>query len=201
MAVKANAETIVEGKAGATPRDRYAELLVIVIVAVALIVAWGVKAGAQARAVHINIDGFQASYGHNWIREQVSAPTILTITDPGAGARFRTTISVQKFANSDSNEDMARALNQARIQEQELFKFIKGETIQWRGRETYRNHFAYVYVNPDLLNSQVPVVLHGVDYVFQHGAATYVITLLADESVYDQAIDDFERFLALVTPG
>jgi hypothetical protein len=57
-----------------------------------------------------------------------------------------------------------------------------------------------VYVSPDLLNPAVPVVLHGVDYVFQHGAATYVITFLADEHVYDQAWGQFERFLRAFSP-
>ena len=192
---------IIEGKAGATPRDRYAELLVFIVVAVALLVAWGVKAGAEARAVHIDVKGFQASYGHDWIRGKAAAPTILRISDPGSGARFRTTIAVQKLENAETDEQVARALNQARLRDKDFFQFLDGETIQWRGRDTYRNHFAYVYVSPDLLNPQVPVVLHGVDYVFQHGAVTYIITLLADENVYDEALVEFERFLDSVTPG
>ena len=74
---------IVEGKAGATPRDRYAELLVFLGVFIALLVAWGVKAGAQARAVHIDVDGFQASYGHDWIRKKTAAPEISNAAPTG----------------------------------------------------------------------------------------------------------------------
>ncbi|MBN1582641.1 MAG: hypothetical protein JXA89_18165 [Anaerolineae bacterium] len=192
---------ITEGKAGATPRDRYAELLVIIVVLIALLVAWGVKAGAQARAVHININGFQASYGHDWIRQETVTPEILRIFDPGSGARFGTTIIVTRLDHTDTNEQVARVFNQERLRNQDFFQFLDGETIQWRGRETYRNQFAYVYVSPDLLNPQLPVVLHGMDYVFQNGATTYVVTLLVDESVYQDALVEFGRFLDSVTPG
>ena len=191
----------VEGKAGAAPRDRYAEVLVIIVVAAALLVAWGVKAGAEARAVHIEVEGVKASYGHNWIREESTSPQVLKIVDPGAGARFRTTITVTKLEDAESNEETAQALNQTRLTKKELYRLLTGEIIQWRGRETYRNDFAYVYVSPDLLNPKVPVVLRGVDYIFQHGSVTYTITCLADESVYDEALVEFERFLKSFAPG
>lgn len=189
-----------EGKAGATPRDRYAELLVIIVVIAALILAWGVKAGAEARAVHIEVEGFKASYGYNWHRETATSPYILAISDPASGARFHTTITVQKLTNAGSNEVIARSLNQARLQDWELYRALKEESIQWRGQQAYRNTFAYVYVSPDLLNPEVPVVLHGVDHIFQYGSNTYIITCQADESVYDKAMVQFERFLASVTP-
>jgi hypothetical protein len=190
----------VEGKAGAAPRDRYAELLVVVVVIAALVVGWGVKAGAESRVVHIEGTGFKASYGQNWVREQPKQPEVLKITDPGSGARFHTTITVSRLENAGPNQQVAMSLNQERASDRQLYQILGGETIQWRGRETYRNDFAYVYVSPDLLNPTVPVVLHGVDYVFQHGSAIYVITCLADESVYDQAWGQFERFLRVFTP-
>ena len=191
----------VEGKAGTTPRDRFAEVLVVAVVVVALLVGWGVKAGAESHAVDIRIQGFQARYGHNWIRKEPTAPDVLEIVDPGSGGRFPTTITVKELQSAGSNADVAQLLNQVRLSEKELYRSIQGETIEWRGRETYRNDFAYVYVSPDLLHPNVPVVLHGVDYVFQHGSTTYVITVLADEGVYDEAMVEFERFLESVTPG
>jgi hypothetical protein len=190
----------VEGKAGAAPRDRYAELLVVVVVIAALLVGWGVKAGAEARAVHIEDMGFSASYGQNWVREQPQQPEVLKITDPGSGSRFQTTITVSRLDNAEPSQQVAASLNQERASDRQLYQILNGEIIQWRGRETYRNDFAYVYVSPDLLNPTVPVVLHGVDYVFQHGAVTYVITFLADERVYDQAWGQFERFLRAFSP-
>ena len=183
------------------PRDRYAELLVVIVVAVALLFAWGVRAGAEARAVHIETEGFGASYGHNWIREVHFAPEILRIVDPGSGGRFATTITVSKLEAAGEAVDVAGALNQERTTKKELYQALGTETVQLRKRDLLRNEFAYVYVSPDLLNPTVPVVVHGVDYVFRHGAVTYVITLLADESAYDQARGEFERFLDSVTPG
>jgi hypothetical protein len=191
----------VEGKAGVIPRDRYAEVLVVVVVIAALLVAWGVKAGAESRAVHFQDRGFQASYGHNWIREKTVPPEVLRIVDPGAGARFRTTIAVRKLEDAGTYRDVAKSLNQARLQEKELYQFLGERDIQLRGRDAYRNEFAYVYVSPDLLNPSVPIVLHGVDYILRHGSTTYVITWLADESVYGEAMVELERFLDTVTPG
>ncbi|MBN1933154.1 MAG: hypothetical protein JW934_00740 [Anaerolineae bacterium] len=199
------AKTAIEGKAGGTPRDRYAELMVIIVVLVALVLAWGVKAGAETRAVHIEVEGLSASYGYNWSRGQVSAPDILKISNPSAGARFQTTITVSASVVSDASETtdaldaVAKTLNQRRLQDKELYQFLGGETVDWRGRAARRNQFAYVYVSADLLNPQVPVVLHGVDHIFAQGDTLYVVTLLTDESVYDDALVELERFLNSIT--
>lgn len=176
------------------PRDRYAELLVWVVVLVALLLGWGVKAGAEARAVHIQFDGLRVSYGHNWIREPVTPPDLLKISNPGADARFKTTITVSAWP-AESPESAAKALNQRRLQIHQLYQFLGGETISWRGQEAYRNQFAYVYVSPDLLRPRVPVVLHGMDHLFVYGDRLYVITVLSDESVYNEALVEWERLL------
>jgi len=183
------------------PRDRYAELLVVLVVVVALLFAWGIKAGAEARAVHIEIEGFEASYGHNWIREVSLSPEILKIVDPGSGGRFGTTITVSVLDDAGEAQDVARALNQERILKRELYRSISLETVQLRKRDLLRNEFAYVYVSPDLLNPTVPVVVHGTDYILPQGDVTYVITCMADESVFDEAMVEFDRFLRSVSPG
>jgi hypothetical protein len=183
------------------PRDRYAELLVVVFVTISLLLAWGVKAGAEARAVHIAVDGFEASYGHNWIREVPTAPEILRIANPGSGGRFATTIAVSVLQDAGEPEDVARGLHQARIPKKELYQVLDTDTVQLRGRELYRSEFAYVYVSPDLLNPTVPVVVHGVDYLLAQGDVTYVMTLVADENVFDEAMTEFDRFLGSFSPG
>ena len=183
------------------PRDRYAELLVVVAVMVALLLAWGVKAGAEARAVHIETKGFGASYGHNWIREVSKAPEILRIVDPGSGGRFATTITVSALSDAGTAEDVIQAVNQARIPKKELYQSLGTETVQLRQRDLLRNEFAYVYVSPDLLNPTVPVVVHGVDYVLPQGDVTYVITCMADEDVFDEAMIELDRFLGSISLG
>jgi hypothetical protein len=182
------------------PRDRYAEVLVVVMVALALLVAWGVKAGAESRAVQIELATLRVRYGYDWIREQPTSPEVLKIVDPGSGARFQTTIVVSELTGMSANDQVAQLLNSSRLRERSFYQVLDGGTIEWRGRETYRNSFAYVDVSPDLLNPTVPVVVHGIDYVFQHGSTTFVITCLADEGVYDDALVQFERFLNSFTP-
>jgi len=191
----------VEGKAGTTPRDRFAEWLVIALVLVALLVGWGIKSGAESLAVEIRVQDFQARYGYNWIRKEAKASDLLEIADPGSGGRIPTTITVKELEETGSNVEVAQLLNQVRLGEKELYRSIQGATIDWRGRQAYRNDFAYVYVTPDLLRPTVPVVLHGTDHIFPHGSRTYVITMVADESVYDEAMVEFERFLDSVKPG
>jgi hypothetical protein len=183
------------------PRDRYAELLVIVVVVVALLFAWGVKAGAEARAVHIEVKGFGASYGHNWIREVPKTPEILQIVDPGSGGRFATTITVSALKDTGGAEDVIQAVNQARMPKKELYQSLGMETVQLRERDLLRSEFAYVYVSPDLLNPTVPVVVHGVDYVLPQGDVTYVITCTADEDVFDEAMIELDRFLGSISLG
>jgi hypothetical protein len=191
----------VKGVTRTAPRDRYAELLVIVAVIASLAVGWGVKAGAEARAVRFESAVLQVRYGHNWVRETSLPPELIRIVDPDSGGRFRTTITVSRLDGTGVEADVARALNQARMRDEEMFRALSASQIEWRGRQVYRNEFAYVYASPDLLNPRSPVVVRGVDYVFRHGDAVYVTTCIADEGVYDEALTDFQRFLKSLTPG
>jgi len=101
----------VEGKAGTTPRDRFAEWLVIALVLVALLVGWGIKSGAESLAVEIRVQDFQARYGYNWIRKEAKASDLLEIADPGSGGRIPTTITVKELEETGSNVEVAQLLN------------------------------------------------------------------------------------------
>jgi hypothetical protein len=183
------------------PRDRYAEALVVIVVAVSLLVAWGVKAGAESRAVHIEMEGFGASYGHNWIRSEVMPPETLKIVDPASGARFPTTITVRILEGAGAEAETARALDQARLDEKEMYQPMAGGETELRGRTVYRSEFAYVHVSPDLLNPDLPVVVHGIDYVLSHEGKVYVITCVSAADAFEEAKGDLERFLDSVTFG
>lgn len=196
MAITKRSATIRE-QLTAVPRDRYAELLVVVITAIALIVAWGVKAGAESRAVHIAIDGFAASYSHNWIREESFSPEILRIVDPASGARFPTTIVVSTAQGDGDAEQVIRALHHDRTLRKEMYQILGSTAVRLQAWDVYRSEFAYVYASPDLLNPTVPVVVHGVDHILPQG--TFVVTCLADESVYDEAMADLDRFLISIS--
>lgn len=189
---------VVEGKAGAAPRDRYAEALVVVVVVLALTLGWVVKVWAEGRAVRIEVEGFQASYKHNWIREEPTPPEILKVVDPRSGGRFPTTIIVSRLENTGSCEDVAGSLNRTRLDDKSLYQFLKGESVQWRGENAYRNYFTYVHVSPDIINPQLPVVVHGMDHIFKSGSTTFVITCVADENVYDEAMVACDRFIESV---
>lgn len=181
------------------PRDQFAELLVVVVVVVALLAGWAVKAGAEARAVHIEIAGLRASYGHDWIREPSIAPEILHIVDPGSGARFPTTLSVRAIEPGADAQDTAEALNRERSIQKELYQVLGADEFQLRRRTFYQNDFAYVYASPDLLNPALPVVVHGTDAILPHGGTTYVITCVADEAAYTAAQDALTRFLRSIS--
>jgi hypothetical protein len=56
-------------------------------------------------------------------------------------------------------------------------------------------------VSPDLLNPDLPVVVHGVDYVLSHGAKTYVITCESTGDAFDEALGDLKRFLNSISIG
>jgi hypothetical protein len=195
MAITKRSATIGEHLT-AVPRDRYAELLVVVVTAIALIVAWGVKAGAESRAVHITIESFAASYSHNWIREESFSPEILRIVDPASGARFPTTIVVITAQGGGDAEQIIHALNQDRALKKEMYQSLRSTAVRLQAWDAYRSEFAYVYASPDLLNPTVPVVVHGVDYILPQGG--FVVTCLADESVYDEAMADLDRFLSSI---
>jgi hypothetical protein len=95
----------------------------------------------------------------------------------------------------------ARSLNQGRLLEKDMYQSLGTDDVRLRGRDLVRNEFAYVYASPDLLHPTVPVVVHGVDYVLPQGDKSYVITCVADDSLYDEAMIECERFLDSVSPG
>ncbi len=181
------------------PRDQFAELVVVAVVIVALLAGWAVKAGAEARAVHIEIAGFGASYGYDWIREQSIAPEILRIVDPGSGARYPTTISVRAIEPGADAQETANTLNQERSIREKLYQVLGTDEFKLRRRTFYQNDFAYVYASPDLLNPTLPVVVHGTDAILPHGGTTYVITCLADEAAYMEAQEALTRFLRSIS--
>jgi len=181
------------------PRDRFAEILVVTVMIVALLAGWAVKAGAEARVVHIEIAGFGASYGYDWIRDQSIAPKVLRIVDPGSGARFPTTISVRVIEPGLDAQETASALNQERSIQEKLYQVLGTDEFKLRRRTFYQNDFAYVYVSPDLLNPTLPVVVHGTDAILPHGGTTYVITCIADEAAYTEAQAALTQFLRSIS--
>lgn len=181
------------------PRDQFAELLVVAVVVVALLAGWAVKAGAEARAVHIEIADLRARYGYDWIREQSIAPEVLRIVDPGSGARFPTILSVRAIEPGADAQETANALNQERSIQEELYQVLGADEFKLRRRTFYQNDFAYVYVSPDLLNPTLPVVVHGTDAILPHGGTTYVITCIADEAAYTEAQEALTRFLRSIS--
>jgi hypothetical protein len=185
----------VKARLSAIPRDQFAELLVIVVVVAALLAGWAITAGAESRAVHIEVAGLRASYGYDWIREQPIAPEILRIVDPGSGARFPTTISVRAMEPGADAQTTANVLNQERSIQEKLYQVMGTDEFQLRKRTFTQNDFAYVYVSPDLLNPTVPVVVHGTDTILPHGGTTYVITCTADEAAYQEAQQALMRLL------
>lgn len=184
----------------AVPRDRYAELLVVLIVAVSLVVAWGVKAGAESRAVRFENDQITTSYDSSWILRQPTPPEMLRIVDPASSPRFLSTITVSTLASAGGGQDVAQMLNQSRLLNRDLYQVIDGSEVEMRGRDLWQNDFAYVYTSPDLMRPTVPVVVHGVDYILLHGDSAYVVTCMAAESAFDTAMAACSRFMNAFSP-
>jgi len=170
--------------------DRWVNITVIAVFAVALLLGWRVKAAAENRAVEVQVEDLKLRYPEGWVRAEVEPPLVLQVQDRMARG-FATTLSVQRRPlPPDLPKPLAavhQTLNLERARLWNGYRELAEEPVTVDGRAGTRVTFAYVETNPNPFLQTLPVVMRGEDYLFQQDDQAYVFTLTAAEPNYGRA--------------
>jgi len=180
-------------------RDRWVDAVVIALFAVALVLGWGLKSSAEARAVSFSGNAITAQYPAGWVQAKTESPVLFQVEDRLA-APFRTTIAVQRQPLPPQNENALATVHSTMVLERgpqlTAFRVLNTqEGASMGGRNGMRVTFAYVEQNPNPFLETLPVVMEGEDFLFAVGDQAYVVTLTAAEANFDHANGLLERFV------
>jgi hypothetical protein len=180
--------------------DRFAEVSVILLTALALLLGWGLKSAVEARSVPFEAGGVSASVPAGWRHGTGGQTELLRATNP-ASAGFGTTYSIETrpIDPQATAAQVASLLTLARAQTLTAYRVLDQAAVTVDGRPAYRVAFVFVESNPDLTHADLPHVVRGVDYVFLAGDRAVIVTYNADEPVYEADFGRFRRFLNSVS--
>jgi hypothetical protein len=182
--------------------DRYADITVIAVTALALLLGWALKSVVEARALPFEAAGVTAEVPSAWLRlsGSDSETELLRATNP-ASAGFGTTyiIDTPPVAAGATEAQVAGLLALSRGQTLTGYRVHDQQPVTVDGRNAYRVAFVYVESNPDLTHNELPQVVRGVDFIFLAGERAVVVTYAADQAVYEADYSRFRQFLNSVS--
>jgi hypothetical protein len=182
-----------------SPRDRWADWVVVGVVIVALLLGWALKVSAENKTLSYSNEGVTVHYPYGWLLDDKSG-YIVKVSDPNSGL-FRTTYIVQTGAIDAGVSETAALISLlnnvslSRAQTTTAYKLFQVEEVQVRGKPAVKATYVYVEEKPNPFRETVPVVVEGVDYAFAEGGKVYVFTLLAAEPDFAAAEQHFAAFL------
>jgi hypothetical protein len=179
-------------------RDRWASWAVVGVVALALLLGWGVKALAENRTVVFQSEQFRIPYPAGWVRVNADAPIILQVEKLASPAR--TTLTLQRRPAPPDATNPLGAVQQALTLERgrtwtayRVLNVEQSDAVP--GRDALRVTFAYVANNPNPFMAAPPVVMLGQEYLFPVEADVQIVTMTAAEANYERATRDLQTFL------
>ncbi|UCC62108.1 MAG: hypothetical protein JSV36_15170 [Anaerolineae bacterium] len=188
-------------KAVRSRRDRWADWLVIGVVAVALSLGWGIKAWTEGGTERFTSPetGLTLHYPTGWLMSRTDG-YLLKVRDPHSGL-FKTTYAVMADrldpARPMSLVDAVNATSVSRARKLAAFRLLDIETVGEEGKPPDAVWSRYVYVDekPDPFRESLPVVVLGLDYTAVEGEHLYTYTLLAGEADFEEAEKGFRAFI------
>ena len=191
------------------------EWLVVVVVIVALLAGWGLKAVVEGGTATFSGSGVTLEYPAGWVREdELEAGIVFRASDMRSGSSYPTNVTlaatealpqlpVEADAESAMLDRMTPALTAwsfQRGQELTAFRVLDTAPAEVGGREAAALHYAYV-TEPlaDPFRQALPVVIEAVDYLIPIGERTIVLTVAADGAQF-QTVNarHFEAILSSV---
>jgi hypothetical protein len=182
-------------------RDRWADWLVIGVVAVALSLGWGIKSWTEGGTDRFSSSetGLTLRYPTGWLMSRADG-YLLKVRDPHSGL-FKTTYAVTADkldpARPMSLVDAVNATSVSRARKLTAFRLLDIETMGEEGKPPNAVWSRYVYVDekPDPFRDSLPVVVLGLDYTAVEGEHLYTFTLLAGEADFEAAEKGFRAFI------
>jgi len=185
-----------------TPRDRWADWAVIVVLIVALLLGWGVKSLAESQKnVYTDAEtALTVRYPKGWILQGDENQAFQAV-NPDSG-EFKTTyqVGVRPAAIAGPvTPTLSIALNNASMMRAQqgtayrLFDLVEGVTID--DQPSMEATYVFVVESGDFFSQHMPVVVMGLDIAVARGNNIYVHSLLAAKDDFEAAEEAFRKFV------
>jgi len=188
-------------KTARTQRDRWADWLVVGIVAVALLLGWATKSWAEGSTEQFTDPetGLSLNYPTGWLTS-CGKDCLFQARDPQSGPfklTYRVTADKLDPAHPVSLVDAVNVTSVNQARKLTAFRLLDIETVSEEGQPPSAIWARYVYVDekPDPFRESLPAVVLGLDYTAVKGEHLYTFTLLASETDFEEAEKDFKAFI------
>jgi hypothetical protein len=180
--------------------DRYAEISVILVTVVALFLGWILMNNVESRSVSFESSGVSAQIPAGWMTSSATTGEILRSTDLTSSG-FGTTYSIVTFPVAEGTKpaEVASLLTLKYGPKLTAFRILDQQEVVVNGRVGYKLTYVYVDSDADITNASLPVVVHGVDYIFVNGGKAVVISYRASETNFQSDFERFRSFLESVS--
>jgi hypothetical protein len=134
-----------------------------------------------------------------WLSLNPSGNEVLHVTDRTVSA-FGTTylIQVETVPADAQPGQIVGLLTLERGNSLTAYRVLNQQEVLVQGRKAIQIDYVYVESAANLNHAVIPVVVHGLDYVFVNGGKVVIVTYRADQSVFDTDMARFTRFLVSV---
>jgi len=177
--------------------DRYAEISVVLLTALALLAGWWLMDSVQNRSLTYETAGLKAEIPAGWIQSSPSSETLLETRARSSSGGFQTTYLVSKMLltpDSGINETIS-LLSLQRGQELVAYRLLDQQRIKLGTRQGVQVTYVYVESDPNITHLEAPVVVHGEDFIFFTVDGAVIVSYRASEEDFNRGLTRFYRFL------
>jgi hypothetical protein len=180
--------------------DRYAEISVIIVTLVALLLGWVLMNNVESRSVSFESNGVSAQIPAGWMTSKAKTGEILRSKDLTSFG-FGTTYSIDTFPIPEGTKpsEVASLLTLKYGPKMTAFRILDQQAVVVNGREAYKLTYVYVDADANITNASLPIVVHGVDYIFVSGGKAIVVSYRASETNFKSDFERFRHFLESVS--
>jgi hypothetical protein len=179
--------------------DRYAEITVVALTAIALLVGWMFKSSVESRSVPFTSGAVSAVLPAGWLQSEGKDGDLVRVTDRTSSG-FATTYKIRyaevskdvtydQFASADT-----RSLGQNLI----AFRVLSQQQATVNGQDAFELKYVFVESDPNAARQELPVVVQGLEYIFIKDGKAVAITYWASQAEYDAGLNLFQGFLTSI---
>ncbi len=179
--------------------DRFAEISVVILTVIALALGAWLKSGVENRSLAFSNSGIAANTPAGWLVSKAGGEEVLRVTDRTSRG-FGTTYTIQQKAVAADAEigQVVGMLTLERGNSLTAYRVLKQQDVTVAGRKAAEIEYVYVELAANLTHAVLPVVVHGLDYVFVENGKAVIVGYQADQSAFDTDMGRFLRFLVSV---
>ncbi len=184
-------------------REEEPEWLVWALLAVMLIVGWGVGTIVERRTDIATLDNLSLRYPAGWVNMASEDPfELLHVGESFETASFPASASIRQMPVTEVSTtaqtlgDLALKWSNKQVEELQGYKVLSVEPAEMQGQETVKIEYVYVAEPPMGGPDSIPVVARATDILMQQGDTLTITTFSAEAAAFDGQATTWGRILA-----